>query len=77
MKRRDFLSSFSSVTGAALLSTHAPGWAQAVASRASSVQDRILVLIELKGGNDGLNTVVPYADNAYYQLRNTIVFKPE
>ena len=77
MKRRDFLSSFSSVTGAALLSTHAPGWAQAVASRASSVQDRILVLIELKGGNDGLNTMVPYADNAYYQLRNTIGLKPE
>lgn len=77
MKRRDFLSNFSSVTGAALLSAHAPGWAQAVASRASSVQDRILVLIELKGGNDGLNTVVPYADNAYYQLRNTIGLKPE
>lgn len=77
MKRRDFLSSFSSVTGAALLSAHAPGWAQAVANRASSVQDRILVLIELKGGNDGLNTVVPYADNAYYQLRNTIGLKPE
>lgn len=77
MKRRDFLSSFSSVTGAALLSAHAPGWAQAVANRASSVQDRILVLIELKGGNDGLNTVVPYADNAYFQLRNTIGLKPE
>ena len=77
MKRRDFLSSFSSVTSAALLSAHAPGWAQAVANRASSVQDRILVLIELKGGNDGLNTVVPYADNAYYQLRNTVGLKPE
>lgn len=77
MKRRDFLSSFSTVTGSALLSAHAPGWAQAVASRASSVQDRILVLIELKGGNDGLNTVVPYADNTYYQLRNTIGIKPE
>jgi uncharacterized protein (DUF1501 family) len=25
--------------------------------------------VELKGGNDGLNTVVPYADFAYYQLR--------
>ena len=77
MKRRDFLGNFSTVTGAALLSAHAPGWAQAVATRASSVQDRILILIELKGGNDGLNTVVPYADNAYYQLRNTVGIKPE
>ena len=29
----------------------------------------LLVLIELKGGNDGLNTVVPYADPTYYELR--------
>ena len=30
---------------------------------------RLLVLVELKGGNDGLNTVVPYTDAAYYALR--------
>ena len=29
----------------------------------------LLVLIELKGGNDGLNTVVPFADPKYYALR--------
>ncbi len=29
----------------------------------------LFVLVELKGGNDGLNTVVPYADAAYYALR--------
>jgi uncharacterized protein (DUF1501 family) len=31
--------------------------------------DRLLILVELKGGNDGFNTVVPYADPAYYTLR--------
>ena len=34
--------------------------------------DRILVVLELPGGNDGLNTVVPYGDDAYYALRPTL-----
>jgi len=37
---------------------------------------RILVVLELSGGNDGLNTVVPYADDAYYRLRPQIGIKP-
>ncbi len=31
--------------------------------------ERILVVLELSGGNDGLNTVVPYGDPAYYRAR--------
>lgn len=34
--------------------------------------DTVLVVCQLTGGNDGLNTVVPYADKAYYSLRPTI-----
>lgn len=77
MQRRQFIKFFSSLTGADLLMAHAPGWAQAVTQRAASVTDRILILIELKGGNDGLNTVVPYADSSYYALRPTIGIKQE
>src|SRR2546425_1934197 len=37
---------------------------------------RILVVLELQGGNDGLNTVVPYGDDAYYQHRPKIGIPP-
>jgi uncharacterized protein (DUF1501 family) len=35
-------------------------------------QNRVLVLINLQGGNDGLNCVVPYGDAQYYSVRPTI-----
>jgi uncharacterized protein (DUF1501 family) len=34
--------------------------------------DTILVVLQLAGGNDGLNTLVPYADDAYHQARPRI-----
>ena len=41
--------------------------------RASADQERrVLVLVEMKGGNDGLNTVIPYADPLYHRLRPAI-----
>lgn len=44
----------------------------AQALQGSSIEthpERILVVLELSGGNDGLNTVVPYGDPAYYRAR--------
>jgi uncharacterized protein (DUF1501 family) len=36
-----------------------------------------LVLVTLYGGNDGLNTVVPYADPLYHSLRPELAYRPE
>ncbi len=63
MNRRGFIA-------ASLAALIAPRLAQAQAA-----YQRLLVLIELKGGNDGLNTVVPYADARYYDLRPRIAIK--
>ncbi len=45
-----------------------PVWSKVAAEQAAA-HDRILVIIELSGGNDGLNTVIPYGDDAYYNAR--------
>lgn len=37
--------------------------------------DRILVVCQLSGGNDGLNTVVPYADPLYHAARPSLALK--
>lgn len=34
--------------------------------------DRILVVVQLSGGNDGLNTIIPYNNDAYYRYRPTL-----
>jgi uncharacterized protein (DUF1501 family) len=62
VQRRDFLKFLAATPFAA--------WTGGVAYAATgSDYRRLLVLVELKGGNDGLNTVVPYADAGYYRLR--------
>ena len=35
----------------------------------SGADGKVLVVIQLSGGNDGLNTVIPFADDAYYKAR--------
>ena len=65
MNRRDFLAG----AGAAAVTAWLP---DAVYAAGAGRYDNLLVLVELKGGNDGLNTVVPYADAEYYNLRPRI-----
>src|SRR3989440_4376303 len=38
----------------------------------SGKDGKILVVVQLSGGNDGLNTVVPYGDDAYHRARPQI-----
>lgn len=66
MNRRHFLQSVGAASCSLLLP---PALAQ---TRSRTGYDNLLILVELKGGNDGLNTVVPYADRNYYNLRPRI-----
>ena len=60
--RRDFMVSGLTATGVSLVVP--PVLAKAVyAAAADGIHnDRVLVVVQMAGGNDGLNTVVPYAD---------------
>src|SRR4029078_1680066 len=48
---------------------------QASAAAAANASGKILVVFEWFGGNDGLNTIVPYGDPVYYKHRPTIGIK--
>jgi uncharacterized protein (DUF1501 family) len=71
MKRRNFL--IGTVSGLAVCANtehvFAKALAQAPLPGLPGAQGRCLVLINLQGGNDGLNCVVPHGDSRYYQLR--------
>lgn len=72
ISRRDFMSS--SLLAAGVGITVPPILAKSVfAATADGIHnDRVLVVLQMGGGNDGLNTVVPYADSAYMQARPSI-----
>ena len=74
--RRDFLLRSA---GFVTVSTMVPKWGVRGAGRFeetvesdADAADRTLVILELMGGNDGLNTVVPYTDSRYAELRSRI-----
>ncbi|MBS0168936.1 MAG: DUF1501 domain-containing protein [Nitrospira sp.] len=46
-------------------------------SSAVSMRERTLLLVELHGGNDGLNTLIPYESDAYYRARPQLAIPRE
>jgi len=73
--RREFLNMSGKGIGLLAFSRFAPSFlvnASLAATPAPEKDRSILVLVQLAGGNDGLNTVVPFEDARYYALRPTL-----
>ena len=70
MKRRDFIRNSALVSGAFMVPAFLKPFEAMAKSELSGFKN--LVIIQLSGGNDGLNTIVPYGNDIYYQKRNTI-----
>src|SRR5947209_1570117 len=70
--RRQFLTR--TLQGSSLLALGAvvPQFVARTAQAAAQGKDNVLVVVEMTGGNDGLNTVIPYADDLYHKARPTL-----
>lgn len=69
LKRRSFLQVGSMATATLML----PKFLKALAKpNVVPAGNKVLVVLQLSGGNDGLNTVIPVTNDIYYQQRRTI-----
>ncbi|WP_286856590.1 MULTISPECIES: DUF1501 domain-containing protein [Sphingobacterium] len=69
IKRREFLKAGSLVTASMLL----PNFLKAMTLPDALERDqKILVILQLSGGNDGLNTIIPRRNDIYFRERQTI-----
>ena len=70
MDRRHFLRNSALASGVLMIPTFLKPFEALAKSDISGHKN--LVIIQLSGGNDGLNTIVPYGNDIYYQKRSTI-----
>lgn len=76
MSRRRFLQALGLGTGAALAAPTLLSRLEAFAADSAGGSDGILVLVMLDGGNDGLNTLVPFTDGSYRSFRPDLRIDP-
>jgi uncharacterized protein (DUF1501 family) len=75
MNRRDFLTLTGAFTGGMLV---LPDFLHAFGSQPNLViGEQCIVFVQLNGGNDGLNTFIPYDDPLYYELRTKIALNKD
>ena len=75
MNRRNFLTLTGTFTGGSLL---LPNFLHAFGSQAQLVSgEQSVVFIQLSGGNDGLNTFIPFENPLYYDLRPKIAISKD
>ncbi len=75
MNRRHFLKHSA---GLVAIGATAPSFlTRAAAADKSDPNQRIIVIVQLAGGNDGVNTVIPFSDDAYHAARPSLAFKKD
>ncbi|UCE49154.1 MAG: DUF1501 domain-containing protein [Phycisphaerales bacterium] len=77
--RRNFLKTTLGASTLVSLASTAPDFLVRAATAGSAGRDErdtVLVVVQLSGGNDGLNTVVPYANDEYARNRPTLRLPP-
>ena len=77
MKRKEFIQ-LSALGSTALL---IPGFLKSAGLSGllseSQANGKKLIVIQLSGGNDGLNTIIPYQNDIYYKLRPSLALKKQ
>ncbi len=77
LNRRQFLTRTFQGSSLFAFGSVVPQFVLNTANAAEAGKDRILVILEMTGGNDGLNTVIPYGDDLYHKYRKTLAYKKD
>jgi uncharacterized protein (DUF1501 family) len=72
LSRRGFLKGAALFSSLGLAPQFLTRTVEAALTGREAANDRILVVLQLGGGNDGLNTLVPHGEDAYYRARPTL-----